>query len=203
LEIIVGAYLTQNTNWANLERALKQLRAARVLSLDGIRKVPVSRLESLIRSSGYFRQKAQRLKTFVASVDQRYGGCLTRMFSQLRETLRQELLLSNGVGPETADSILFYAGQHPVFLVDAYTRRILARHGISPPNAPHEGIRQFGERALSQKALPLLSKPNDNLRGAAGACHPPSRMSLANGEPLAQVYSDMHGLIAVSVRISA
>jgi hypothetical protein len=96
-----------------VERALKQLRAAKVLSLDGIRKVPVSRLESLIHSSGYFRQKAHALKTFVASVDPRYGGCLTRMFFQLTEMLRQELLLLNGVGPETADSILFYAGQHP------------------------------------------------------------------------------------------
>lgn len=194
-EVIVGAFLTQNTNWTNVERALKQLRAARVLSLDEIRKVPLSRLESLIRSSGYFRQKAERLKTFVVFVDRCYGGSLTRMFSQPTERLREKLLSLNGVGPETADSILLYAGQHPVFVVDAYTRRILGRHGISPPNAPYEEIRQLCENALSHEELQKLSQREDSLRGAAGTCHSPSRMSLAKRAPLAQVFNDMHGLI--------
>jgi len=194
-EVIVGAFLTQNTNWTNVERALKQLRAAKVLSLDEIRKVPLSRLESLIRSSGYFRQKAGRLKTFVVFVDQCYGGSLTRMFSQPTEKLREQLLSLNGVGPETADSILLYAGQHPVFVVDAYTRRILGRHGISPPNAPYEEIRQLCENALSHEELQQLSQRGDSLRGATGTCHPPSRLSLAKRAPLAQVFNDMHGLI--------
>ena len=165
------------------------------MSLDGIRKVPLPKLEFLIRSSGYFRQKAQRLKTFVAFADRRHGGSLTRMFAQPTDKLRQELLSLNGVGPETADSILLYAGQHPVFVVDAYTRRILSRHGISPANTPHDEIRQLCEQALAHEDSRQLSNADDNLRGAAGTCHPPSLMSLADREPLAQVYNDMHGLI--------
>jgi len=194
-EVIVGAYLTQKTAWNNVERALIQLRAARLITMDGIRKVPLARLESLIRSSGYFRQKARRLKTFVKFVDEHYGGSLSRVFAQPTKKLREELLSLNGVGHETADSILLYAGQHPVFVVDAYTRRILDRHGIVPPNAPYDEIRNLCERALSHEGSQALSHPGDNLLGAAGTCHSPTRMSLAKREPLVQVYNDMHGLL--------
>ncbi len=130
-EVIVGAYLTQNTSWTNVERALTNLRQARVLSVRGIRRTPLSKLEQLIRSAGYFRQKAQRLKIFVRFLDHRYAGSLSRMFAEPTTELREELLGLNGVGPETADSILLYAGNHPVFVVDAYTRRILERHQLS------------------------------------------------------------------------
>ena len=118
-EVIVGAYLTQNTSWTNVERALRRLRSAGLLNLRAMREVSLTKLESQIRSAGYFRQKAQRLKTFVAFLDDHYGGSLTRMFAQPTAKLRQELLALNGVGPETADSILLYAGQHPIFVVDA------------------------------------------------------------------------------------
>ncbi len=114
-EVIVGAYLTQNTAWTNVERALANLRAARLLSVRGIRRVPLAELERLIRPSGYFRQKAARLKTFVTFLNQEYGGSLARLFSQPTNKVREELLALNGVGPETADSILLYAGNHPVF----------------------------------------------------------------------------------------
>jgi endonuclease-3 related protein len=127
-EVIVGAYLTQNTAWTDVELALTNLRAARLLSLEGFRRVTVPRLEPLIRSSGYFRQKARRLKEFVIFLDREYGGSLDRLFAQPTDILRQQLLALNGVGPETADSILLYAGNHPVFVVDAYTRRVLERH---------------------------------------------------------------------------
>ena len=147
-EVIAGAYLTQNTSWTNVEIALHRLRATRVLTLNGIRATPLPELEALIRSSGYFREKAARLKTFVSFVDDRYGGSLTRMFSQPTEKLRQELLKLNGVGPETADSILLYAGQHPVFVVDTYTRRILERHEIAAANEPYDEIRILFERSL-------------------------------------------------------
>ncbi len=148
-EVIVGSYLTQNTSWNNVEKALCSLRRARVLSLDGIRRTPRTRLEKLIRSAGYFRQKAQRLKAFVRFLDERYGGSLTRMFAQPTAQLREELLTLIGVGPETADSILLYAGNHPVFVVDAYTRRILERHGIISARATYEEIRELCERALA------------------------------------------------------
>lgn len=104
LEVIVGAYLTQNTSWTNVELALIQLRKARVLTLAEIRNTPITKLEKLIRSSGYFRQKARRLKTFVSFVDRNYGGSLTRMFLQPTAKLREELLALNGVGPSSAHS---------------------------------------------------------------------------------------------------
>src|SRR6058998_335077 len=148
-EVIVGAYLTQNTAWTNVEIALRSMRAAGVLNLKGVRSVSLPQLESLIRSSGYFRQKARRLKTFVAFLDAYYGGSLNRMFAQPTEKLREELLGLNGVGPETADSILLYAGQHPVFVVDAYTRRILDRHSLSTAKDSYEDLRARFESALA------------------------------------------------------
>src|SRR5271157_4119973 len=151
-EVIVGAYLTQNTSWSNVERALASLRQARRLSINGIRRTPRPKLEQLVRSAGYFRQKAQRLKTFVRFLDRRYGGSLTRMFAQPTAQLREELLALNGVGPETADSILLYAGNHPVFVVDAYTRRILERHRIISPRASYDEIRELFEEALAEVA---------------------------------------------------
>jgi len=147
-EVIVGAYLTQNTAWTNVERALANLRDAGALSVDAMRRIRIAKLERLIRPSGYFRQKAQRLKTFVKFLDRRYGGSLEEMFSQPTQRLREELLSLNGVGPETADSILLYAGNHPIFVVDAYTRRILDRHGILPANTGYEEIRRLFENAL-------------------------------------------------------
>ena len=149
-EMIVGAYLTQNTSWTNVEKALANLRKARLLTVRGIRRTPQPELEQLIRPAGYFRQKAQRLKTFVSFLDQRYGGSLARMFAQPTGELRNQLLALHGVGPETADSILLYAGNHPVFVVDAYTRRILERHQIVPSAAGYDEIRLLFEQALAE-----------------------------------------------------
>jgi endonuclease III related protein len=160
-EVIVGAYLTQNTAWTNVDRALANLRGAGVLSLEGIRKIRLSRLERLIRPSGYFRQKAKRIKTFVAFLDREYGGSLEALFSQPTTSVRAQLLSLNGVGPETADSILLYAGNHPVFVVDAYTRRVLDRHNILPADADYEQIRQLFERSLQ----PIASGVQDSHHG--------------------------------------
>jgi endonuclease-3 related protein len=198
-EVIVGAYLTQNTAWTNVERALSQLRAADVLSVEGIRRVRLSRLELLIRSSGYFRQKAKRLKTFVAFLDEEFNGSLDKLFSEPTNTLREKLLSLNGVGPETADSILLYAGNYPVFVVDAYTRRILDRHNILPAKAGYEEIRALFEHALSpiaQEHEQVPALPVSPLEsGILGASHSPSAMSKANRTALTQVYNEMHGLI--------
>jgi endonuclease-3 related protein len=196
-EVIVGAYLTQNTAWTNVELALAKIRGARLLSVEGIRKVRLSKLEPLIRSSGYFRQKARRLKVFVGFLDSQYDGSLDRMFSEPTAKLREELLSLNGVGPETADSILLYAGNHPVFVVDAYTRRILERHGLVDAKEDYETIRELFQRALEPVAseqqhshfAPALES------GFRGAAHPPSPMSTARRTALVQVYNEMHGLI--------
>jgi endonuclease-3 related protein len=199
-EVIAGAYLMQNTAWTNVERALLNLRSARLLNVEGIRQVALSELERLIHSAGYFRQKARRLKTFVAFLDQHYAGSLSRLFSQPTTKLRQELLSLNGVGPETADSILLYAGNHPVFVVDTYTRRVLDRHGILPERADYEDIRQLFERALSPLAAEVPTAKSGepcaaNRPSFAGAGHPPSRMSTSRRTTVAQVYNEMHGLI--------
>jgi endonuclease-3 related protein len=198
-EVIVGAYLTQNTAWTNVEKAMANLRSARLLSMKGIRKVALGELERLIRPSGYFRQKAQRLKTFVDFLDQQYGGSLTRMFVRPTEEIREELLSLNGVGRETADSILLYAGNHPAFVVDAYTRRILARHAILTDDASYEDVRKLFEKSLAPLAESAdNSEESFNPQLAAGfpnPPHPPSQMSAAKRTALTQVYNEMHGLI--------
>ncbi len=197
-EVIVGAYLTQNTSWTNVERALTNLRSAGILSVGGIRKIRMNRLEKLIRPSGYFHQKARRLKTFIAFLDKNYGGSLENLLAQPTARLREELLSLNGVGPETADSILLYAGNHPVFVVDAYTRRVLDRHNILPTAADYEEIRRLFERALAPIAQ-QQSKHPESLpappAGIRGAAHPPSVMSTAPRTAIVQVYNEMHGLI--------
>lgn len=193
-EVIIGAYLTQNTAWTNVEHALRGMRAAGLLSIAGVRRARLHELEAAVRPSGYFRQKARRLKLFVAFLDEHYGGSLDRMFRQPTDELRAQLLALDGVGPETADSILLYAGQRPVFVVDAYTRRILERHHTIPGDAPYEEIRHFCEEALKNVNDDTTFRPTLGFIGGA-ATHPPSRMSLAKRSPTAQVYNDMHGLI--------
>ena len=196
-EVIVGAYLTQNTAWTNVERALANLRSAELLSVEGMRRVKRARLERLIRPSGYFRQKARRLKTFIDFLDRQYDGSLERLFAQPTRKLRKELLNLNGVGPETADSILLYAGNHPVFVVDAYTRRILDRHGILPERTGYDEMRELFERSLETAAQQPQPKPAaEPLEpGFPGAAHPPSAMSGTPRTALVQVYNEMHGLI--------
>jgi endonuclease III related protein len=145
-EIIVGAILTQNTSWTNVEKAITNLREAKLLSPSAIAKVPLRKLQRLVRPSGYFRQKARKLKAFCEFLRAEYRGSLKRMFATPTIVLRQKLLGIFGIGPETADSILLYAGGHAVFVVDAYTKRILARHGWSDEKAKYEDVRWTFER---------------------------------------------------------
>lgn len=148
-EIVVGAILTQNTSWKNVEGAILSLRRNRKLQAAAIAETPLDELAQLIRSSGYFRQKARKLKEFVAFLAKEYGGSLGKMVAAPTGKLRAQLLEVHGIGPETADSILLYAGDHPVFVVDAYTRRILQRHELLHGKETYEEI-----RALVEKSLP-------------------------------------------------
>ena len=148
-EVIVGAILTQNTSWTNVERAISNLRREKLLTLPAIRNVRTARLAQLIRSSGYFRQKARKLKAFANFVYANYSGSLSRMFRAPTQKLRHELLAVHGIGPETADSILLYAGRHPVFVIDAYTRRLFERHALASPGDSYEHLRSLFERSLS------------------------------------------------------
>jgi endonuclease III related protein len=204
-EVIVGAFLTQNTAWTNVELALSNLRAENLLSLEAIRRAPLLDLALLVRPAGYFRQKAQRLKAFIAFLDRQYAGSLDDLYAQPTNRLRNELLTLNGIGPETADSILLYAGNHPVFVVDAYTRRILERHQILPEKTDYEEIRALFERALTPAARKTKAEATEETKSRRsgqnmnanfpGTVHPPSAMSTAPRTALAQVYNDMHGLI--------
>lgn len=129
LEISVGAILTQNTAWTNVAQAIRALKRERLLSLRGLRDVPAARLEQAIRPAGYYRQKVRKLKAFVRFIDAQHAGSLKRMARVETADLRRQLLGVWGIGPETADSILLYALEHPVFVVDTYTQRIAVRHG--------------------------------------------------------------------------
>ncbi len=129
-EVIVGAILTQSTSWSNVEKAIANLRKGRMLTPEKILKADIGKLAKSIRSSGYFNQKAKRLKNFTAFLLKHYNGSLDRMFKTGTSQLRKMLLEVSGIGEETADSILLYAGNKPVFVVDAYTRRIFTRHGM-------------------------------------------------------------------------
>ncbi len=151
-EVIVGAILTQNTSWANVEAAITNLRAANLLTLRAIEGAPAAKLARLIRSSGYFRQKAKKLKAFTLFLYTNYGGSLSRMFRTNTSLLREQLLSVHGIGPETADSILLYAGKHPVFVIDAYTRRILERHGLGTAEHSYEELRSLFESSLPRDA---------------------------------------------------
>jgi endonuclease III related protein len=151
-EVIVGAILTQNTSWSNVEQAIHQLRREKLLSPVAMERVPLARLSRLIRSSGYFRQKARQLKAFVDFLKKQHGGSLNRMFASAAEELREQLLGVHGIGPETADSILLYAGGHAVFVVDAYARRILERHNLMHGGHSYEEIRGTFEASLPANA---------------------------------------------------
>lgn len=154
-ETIVGAILTQNTSWKNVERAIANLRAAKLLTPGAIRCVSTRALANHLRPSGYFRQKTTTVKNFVTFLYAHHRGSLRRLFATPTGTLRDQLLALPGIGPETADSILLYAGKHPVFVVDAYSRRILERHALLPPEAASNSRRSYEQiRALFESQLP-------------------------------------------------
>ncbi len=153
-EVIIGAILTQNTSWRNVEKAIRNLSAAGMLTPAAVKNISKKKLASLIRPSGYYNVKADRLKSFIRFLFGKYGGSLKKMFSQNTAVLREELLGVKGLGFETVDSILLYAGQKPVFVIDAYTKRILANHGfISARDKYHEVQRLFTENLPLDRKL--------------------------------------------------
>jgi len=149
-EIAVGAILTQNTNWANVEKAIANLKAADLLSAEKIHRLSHPQLAELIRPAGYFNVKAKRLTNFVTWLLNNYEGSLKNLESVDTTRLREELLNIKGVGRETADSILLYALGRPVFVVDAYTARITVRHGLIEPEADYEQLRELFESNLTK-----------------------------------------------------
>jgi len=142
-EVIVGAILTQNTAWTNVEKAIHNLKKAKLLTPGKLHDLSQDEIAKYIRPAGYFNIKAKRLKHFLNYLFDNYGGNLKKMFKKRTDAVRRELLSVNGIGPETADSILLYAGDHPVFVVDAYTKRIFSRHQVVKADAEYHDIQEL------------------------------------------------------------
>lgn len=142
-EVIVGAILTQSVNWQNVERAIANLKQHNALTSDRLYKLSEEELAELIRPAGYFRQKAKKLKAFINHLYIEHNGDLSRMLVQPMKKLRAELLSIWGIGPETADSILLYAAQKPIFVVDAYTKRIFSRMGLVSSGISYDELQRF------------------------------------------------------------
>ena len=142
-EIIVGAILTQAAAWTNVEKALGNLKGAGLLTFEGVAEASEAELASLLRPSGYYNTKARKLKAFVSLVNARYEGDLGRMLAAPTRQLWDDLLGTYGIGPETADSILLYAAERPVFVIDAYMRRVFRRLGLGPASDTYDGWREW------------------------------------------------------------
>ena len=142
-EVICGAILTLNTTWRNATLALKNLRHAGLLHGRTLRQISLPDLEQLIRPAGFYRQKARTLHSLANWIEQAHAGSLHSLFSLDAATARAQLLAHNGIGPETADAILLYSGRHPVFVADAYTRRVLSRHELLSSTADYHSAQQF------------------------------------------------------------
>lgn len=152
LEVIVGAILTQNATWHNATLAVRNLRKAGLLCWQGLRRASLSGLEACVRPSGFYRQKARTIRDFVDWVSRQHDGSLDRLFSLPVEELRRQLLDLRGLGPETVDAIILYAAQRPVFVADAYTRRVLARHGFLSDAAGYHEAQEFLHEHLPRNA---------------------------------------------------
>jgi len=150
LEIAIGAILTQNTNWGNVEKAINNLKKQNALSARVIHKMPVRLLSELIRPTGYFNIKAKRLKSFIDFLMNDYHGSMKRMKNEDIHSLKKKLLSINGIGPETADSIILYALEKPVFVIDAYTKRVLSRHGIMNHEKSYDEFQELFYSALKK-----------------------------------------------------
>jgi len=140
LEMMLGAILTQNTAWTNVEKAIFNLHMANAFNLETLEKSSREQIAEWIRPAGYFNQKAGYIKTMVENIRKRFGGSLNRLFALDTPALRKELLSWRGIGPETADSILLYAARRPVFVIDAYTKRVCSRHGWCDSNASYDSV---------------------------------------------------------------
>lgn len=150
LECIIGAILTQNTSWNNASKAISNLKQAMDLTVENIDSLTHERLSDLIRPAGYFNIKAKRIRNFIRFLVEEFSGSIEKMFETGAFELREKLLGITGIGPETADSILLYAGEKPVFVIDSYTYRILSRHMVIPEDAMYREMQELFMRSLEE-----------------------------------------------------
>ena len=188
LEICVGAILTQNTNWTNVEKAIANLLAADCMSAAALADMPADTLADLIRPAGYFNVKARRLKNFIAHAARAGGDGVEAFLARPAKTLRTDLLTVNGIGPETADSIILYAAGKLSFVVDAYTRRICRRHGLIGPEDNYESVKALFERSLPRRVALWNDYHAQLVAVGKHFCRPKPRCS---GCPLARFGRDV------------
>src|SRR5512135_3159638 len=180
-EVAVGAILTQNTNWRNVEKAIDNLKREGKLNAHEIRKMAPGRLATLIKPAGYFNVKAKRLRHFVDFLLKEYSGRMAGMKKEKMDIIREKLLGVNGIGPETADSIILYALEKPVFVIDAYTKRVLSRHNIEKHDASYHSFQELFHSNL-RKDVQLFNEYHALLvRVAKEHCRP---KPLCTGCPL-------------------
>jgi len=191
-EVCVGAILIQRTSWRNVEKALAVLRRRGRLSYEGLRTLAPSRLALLIRSSGFFQVKARRLAAFVAFLGREYGGAVEAMRREDPEALRAKLLAVDGIGPETADSIALYAAEQPLFVVDAYTRRVFSRLGLLRGDEDYERTQRFFHERLPRDPALYNDYHAQIVRLAKEACRTRPRC----GECPLDDLCPKHGLVA-------
>lgn len=176
-EIIVGAILTQNTSWANVEKAIKNLKRNKLLSPKALSGSRISKIARLIKPSGYYNIKAERLKNFLDFLNGKFEGNLKKLLKSESALQRKGLLEIKGIGPETADSILLYAANKPVFVIDAYTKRIFSRHGLIKENAAYEEIQRLfmsnlpGDAGLYNEYHALIVKAGKEFCKKNPKCH--------------------------------
>lgn len=182
LECILGAVLTQNTTWTNAEKAITNLKKEHLIGIKKLASLSTQILASLIRPSGYYNQKALKIKRLISFVVENYQGDLERMFEEETRELRGKLLTIKGIGPETADTILLYAGGVPIFVIDAYTYRILSRHGLVPEDTTYEEMQELFTDTLSEDT-PLFNEYHA-LLVKVGKEHCKKRSPLCEGCPL-------------------
>jgi endonuclease-3 related protein len=183
-EIIVGAILTQNTNWQNVEKAILNLKKASQMTLEKLYAIEQEQLAQLIRPAGYYNIKAKRLKAFLKWLFEQHNGSLKEIESIKTDALRNELLEINGVGRETADSILLYAFQRPVFVVDAYTYRVATRHQLIERECDYEQLRSFFEDNLESDEKMFNEYHALLVRVGKEFCRPQARCSACPLEKL-------------------
>jgi endonuclease-3 related protein len=185
-EVIVGAILTQNTNWLNVEKAIHNLKTHQVLTPQALFVLPPEKLSALIRPAGYYNIKAKRLKEFLKFLCNGYQGDINTMRKEDTSLLRRKLLSVHGIGPETADSILLYALHKPVFVIDAYTKRILQRHALLKQNATYEEAQQLCMQNVKTGAGPVT--------------HSVSLRRKDKGSKLVKVFNEYHALLVKTAK---
>ena len=191
-EVCVGAILTQNTAWTNVERAIANLKAAQVLEPGKLFALPERKLAELIRPAGYFNVKARRLRSFLRVLVEAFGGDLNRLFAGKTSMVRERLLAIHGVGPETADSLLLYAGEHQSFVIDAYTKRIFQRHNWSPQSTRLRSASAFAGLRQDEPARQAVqgSKSSGSYDELKALCE--SALSQKSGAARLDYWQDYH-----------